>query len=127
MLLRKSLLWFGLVVPLALASAARAEDNLARARELFRQGKTDFDLGQFDQAIAAWQEAYQYKREPLFLYNIAQAYRQSGNTQRALFFYKRYLLTAPHAPNRADVQEKIALLQEVLDEQAHAKDMPPSD
>jgi hypothetical protein len=94
---------------------ARADDA-GKARELFTQGNTFFDLGQFDKAIDAWQHGYQLKNDPGFLYNIGQAYRMTGDAEKAIFFYKRYLINAPKAKNRPEVEQKIDALQKQLEE-----------
>jgi hypothetical protein len=106
------------------ATIARADDA-QKARELFTQGNTYFDLGQFDKAIDAWQNGYQLKNDPGFLYNIAQAYRTMGEAQKAVFFYKRYLSNSPKAHNRSEVEQKIEALQKQLSVQEQAKGLPP--
>jgi hypothetical protein len=106
------------------ATTARADDA-QRARDLFTQGNTYFDLGQFDKAIDAWQNGYQLKNDPGFLYNIAQAYRTMGDAQKAIFFYKRYLSNSPKARNRLEVEQKIEALQKQLSLQEQAKGLPP--
>jgi hypothetical protein len=103
-----------------MATTARADDA-QQARELFTQGNTFFDLGQFDKAIDAWQKGYQLKNDPGFLYNIAQAYRVLTDAQKAIFFYKRYLSNAPKAHNREEVEQKIEALQKQLSAQEPAK------
>ena len=100
---------------LAGAGPARAEDA-QKARELFQQGTTYYDLGQFDKAIEAWQAGYREKADPGFLYNIAQAYRVAGDPQKAIFFYKGYLRNSPKAHNRVEVEQKIAALQKQIDD-----------
>jgi hypothetical protein len=108
------------------ASPARAAgDDAQKARDLFTQGNTFFDLGQFDKAIEAWQQGYQLHPDPGFLYNIAQAYRTMGDAQKAIFFYKRYLSNAPKAHNRGEVEQKIDALQKQLSLQEQAKGLPP--
>ncbi|MFL5304214.1 MAG: tetratricopeptide repeat protein [Polyangia bacterium] len=106
---------------LAFGVPARADDA-GTARELFTQGNTFYDLGQFDKAIDAWQRGYQLKNDPGFLYNIGQAYRTTGDAEKAIFFYKRYLINAPKAKNRAEVEQKIEALQKQIDE----RQAPPS-
>jgi hypothetical protein len=113
------------IVLLTLAAGAARADDADKARELFTQGNTFFDLGQFDKAIDAWQQGYQLKNDPGFLYNIAQAYRTMGDAQKAVFFYKRYLSNAPKAHNRSEVEQKIAALQQQLSAQEQAKGLPP--
>jgi|HubBroStandDraft_6_1064221.scaffolds.fasta_scaffold87235_3 hypothetical protein len=104
--------------------SARADDA-QQARDLFTQGNTFYDLGQFDRAIDAWQKGYQLKNDPGFLYNIAQAYRVMEDAQKAIFFYKRYLSNAPKAHNREEVEQKIDALQKQLSAQDQAKQIPP--
>ncbi len=110
------------VVFLVLGARVARADDAAKARELFTQGNTFFDLGQFDKAIDAWQRGYQLKNDPGFLYNIGQAYRTMGDPEKAIFFYKRYLINAPKAKNRTEVEEKIDALQKQIDE----RQAPPS-
>jgi hypothetical protein len=100
------------------ASPARAGEDAEKARQLFAQGSKYYDIGQFDKAIEAWQQGYDQKPDPGFLYNIAQAYRQKQDAQRAIFFYKGYLRNSPKAQNRADVEQKIAALQKQVDQAA---------
>jgi hypothetical protein len=107
----------------ASAGVARAEDA-QKARDLFQQGTTYYDLGQFDKAIEAWQAGYREKADPGFLYNIAQAYRVAGDPQKAIFFYKGYLRNSPKAHNRVEVEQKIAALQKQVDEPAPPKPAP---
>jgi hypothetical protein len=124
-----------LVLSLALAPAAvRAEEparaptskeaaDTQRAKELFQQGTTLFNLGEFDKAIEAWQEGYKQKSDPGFLYNIGQAYRLKGDATKAIFFYRGYLRTSPKAANRAEIEAKIAALQK---DEPKAAVVPPA-
>lgn len=109
-----------LALAVLLSGRARAEDT-QRARELFQEGTTFFDVGQFDKAIDAWQRGYKEKSDPGFLYNIAQAYRLSGDPAKAIFFYRGFLRNSPRAPNRAEIEQKIAALQKQIAEQEHAR------
>jgi hypothetical protein len=114
--------------PAALPSAAWAQthaDDTARAKELFQQGTTLFDLGEFDKAIEAWQQGYKEKPDPGFLYNIGQAYRLKGDSQKAIFFYRGYLRNSPKAANRADIEAKIAALQKSAGEPKPATPAAP--
>jgi hypothetical protein len=100
---------------LALAAAPAEAQDAEKARQLFQQGSKYYDLGQFDKAIEAWQQGYDQKPDPGFLYNIAQAYRQKQDATKAIFFYKGYLRNSPKAQNRVEVEKKIAELQKQLD------------
>jgi len=100
---------------LAVAAAPAQAQDAEKARQLFQQGSKYYDLGQFDKAIEAWQQGYDQKPDPGFLYNIAQAYRQKQDAAKAIFFYKGYLRNSPKAHNRAEVEQKITALQKQLD------------
>ena len=114
------------VLALALLPAvARGADDTQRAKQLFTQGTTLFNLGEFDKAIEAWQQGYKEKPDPGFLYNIGQAYRLKGDAAKAIFFYRGYLRNAPKAPNRAEVEAKIAVLQKEVTEPKPAPTATP--
>jgi hypothetical protein len=109
-----------------LAGAARGDEASKRARDAYNQGTAFFSLGQWDKAIESWTSGYQLKPDPIFLYNIAQAYRLAENHERALFFYKSFLNSAPRAPNRDEVREKIEQLQKLIEEKRSTLEMPPN-
>jgi tetratricopeptide (TPR) repeat protein len=94
-----------------LTSSARAQENVAAAREHFLKGTKAFDLGLYEDAIKEYMSAYQIKDDPAFLYNIAQAHRLAGHDAEALRFYRMYLTRAPDAPNRAQVEARISELR----------------
>jgi tetratricopeptide (TPR) repeat protein len=108
---------------LAVAAAPAQGEDAEKARQLFQQGSKYYDLAEFDKAIEVWQQGYDQKPDPGFLYNIAQAYRQKQDATKAIFFYKGYLRNSPKAHNRAEVEQKIAALQKQLDSAATA---PPT-
>jgi tetratricopeptide (TPR) repeat protein len=111
--LRVTLLLALLATWLALAGTAAAQDEkkLKEARERYEKGQAAYNLGRFDEAIAEFEKGYIAKPDPVFLFNIAQSYRQISNFDKAIFFYKRYLGTAKDAPNRADVEHRIVELE----------------
>jgi hypothetical protein len=68
-------------------------------------------MGDFDGAIRAFTQGYALRPKPLFLFNIAQAYRKSGRDLSALSFYEKFLLAAPDSPYRPETQAYIAYLR----------------
>jgi tetratricopeptide (TPR) repeat protein len=80
------------------------------ARSSFERGVKEYNLGHFEAAAAEFEKAYQLDPVPIFLFNMAQSFRQLGNVERALFFYRRYL-ESPDIPDRADVERRIAELE----------------
>jgi len=104
-----------LIALLLVAGTARADwDGDATARNLYQRGMAHFQLEEYELAIQLWQQAYRLKPAPELLYDIAQAYHFSS--EKALAFYKKFLLLEPNAPNRADVERQIAQLERVLKE-----------
>jgi tetratricopeptide (TPR) repeat protein len=112
-------------VLLALAPRA-AHADAKSAKPFYDRGITHYNLGHFAEAIAEFEKAYQEDPAPILLFNIAQAHRQSGNAERAIFFYRRFLEGKPDAPNKADVQKRIAELEEIVRRQNESKAQPPS-
>jgi tetratricopeptide (TPR) repeat protein len=107
-----------LLVCLAVGSAAtpvRADDARSAARRHFEQGTSLYDIGKFREAAHEYEEAYKAKNDPALLYNIGQAYRLGGEAQAAMTAYHAYLRRLPTAPNRAQVEEHLSVLQRQLD------------
>jgi tetratricopeptide (TPR) repeat protein len=102
---------------LALSAPARAgadDPDTRAARAQFQRGEAAYQQGRFDQALSAYQAAYAAKPLPGFLFNVAQCYRNLGNDERAVFFYRRYLSLDPKTDNRALVEQLIAESQKRL-------------
>ncbi len=112
------------VVASLVGSVAQAQDVNA-ARALFISGSKHFDLGEYDQALADFKEAYRIKEDPVLLYNIAQCQRLLKHDEEALRAYKTFLHRAPDSPVRAEVEQRIAALEEAIDARKRATSMPP--
>jgi tetratricopeptide (TPR) repeat protein len=113
------------LIILVLSPCAHAEDRQL-AREHFQRGSKAFALGAYDEAIAEYSAAYRIKDDPALLYNIAQAHRLASHAPEALRFYKMYLSLVPKAPNRDEIESKIAELQKLAEQQKKtATEMPP--
>lgn len=98
----------------AASPAASPEPDAAATAQLdehVAQGHRLYQLGQYQGAIGEYRRAYELKAEPRFLEQIAEAYRQLGGTEQALFYYDRYLAAAPDAPDRTAVEVKVAELE----------------
>jgi tetratricopeptide (TPR) repeat protein len=102
------------VLALALAATSDAGAGEKEALQHFERGQTHYNLGRFDEAIAEFERAYEMKPDPIFLFNIAQAHRLARHTERAIFFYRRYLALDPRAKSRAEIEEHLAALEAEL-------------
>jgi tetratricopeptide (TPR) repeat protein len=81
------------------------------ARSEYDKGTTAYNLGQFDQAVAAFTRAYELDPAPILLFNIAQAHWKKGDRERALFFYRRFLEADPGTDQRERVEARIRELE----------------
>lgn len=91
----------------------------------FEAGKTAYRLKDFDVAVNEWREGYKLNADPVFLFNIAQAYREKRLFTEAIDFYTSYLRERPNARNAKTVEKRIAEMKEALAQQQKAAEKPP--
>ena len=86
-----------ILIALALAPAARAYADPPDAATLYdEEGKRHYDIGEYTAAITSWKQSYLLSNEPLLLFNLAQAYRLSGDyCAQANRFYLNYKRAVP--------------------------------
>jgi tetratricopeptide (TPR) repeat protein len=102
------------ILPLLVAILAVNPDahaDVANAKAHYERGQALYQLGEYRRALDEFKEAHIEKADPALLYNIAQCYRQLGDTENALAFYRRYLSFGPEGPLRADVERRIQELE----------------
>ena len=75
------------------------------------QGRRLYLLGRYQDAIGEYRRAYELRADPQFLFQIAEAYRQLGATEQALFYYERYLAGAAAGPDRAVAEQRVAEIE----------------
>lgn len=101
-----------LAVALCAGSALGQEDEATvRAKELFKKAEVHFSLGEFEKALRLYKEAYKTKPLPELLFNIGQCHRNMDQCERALFFFRQFLVRFPDAPNRKDVEQLIRICE----------------
>ncbi|WP_163989502.1 tetratricopeptide repeat protein [Pyxidicoccus caerfyrddinensis] len=114
--IRSASSWLLIALPLFAAAASAAppkpgaaskEDPKSAARVLFDYAQREYDLGNFNDALSGYSEAYRLVPEPALLFNIGQCHRQLGQYERAAFFYRRYLALDPESPDAPLVNELI--------------------
>lgn len=110
------------------AEAERTATPAEIGRAHFDLGVKAYNLGHFSEAIAEFEKAYQADPAAIMLFNIAQSHRHLGNTEQALFFYRRYLEQAPpDAPNRSEVEARTKALAQSLEQERDHKQKPPAE
>jgi tetratricopeptide (TPR) repeat protein len=104
--------------------ADRRAEAIARAH--YRKAMQLYDLGRFDEAIHELEAAYEYQEDVSYIFNLAQAHRRAGNLGKALELYRTYLRKAPNAPDRTEVERRIAVLESATAQSSPAPDAAPS-
>ena len=108
---------------------AVAQDDTAGQRAageaLLQAGKAAYDAGHFSDAQRDFEQALARLGRPTIHYDIGQAAERAGDNTRALAAFRDYLSALPNAPNRAEVEARIDLLQTALSEPQPA-DLSPT-
>ncbi|MBK8012679.1 MAG: TonB-dependent receptor [Deltaproteobacteria bacterium] len=101
-----------LVLLIAFAVSSVSERAWAGAKEdarrHFANGMALVDAGQYAEGIELLKKAYELKPHRNVLFNIARAYVQKGDVDRAIEYFERYLETAP--PDADKVRAMLAEL-----------------
>ena len=89
----------------------QADDPTTKAaRARFQEGVDFFDKGQYEQARAAFLQAYALKRHPAVLVNLAQSCLKSNHALEAAKYYQQYLKEAQNLTpaQKADAEKGLA-------------------
>jgi hypothetical protein len=114
----------GLFGPSA-ASAQDAADARTRARAAYTEGQRLFEAGDFPGALAKFEEAYAIVSNPVVLLGVASAQERLGRLPEARATLERYLRERADAPDRADVERRIAALPAPAPAPAAEEAAPP--
>jgi tetratricopeptide (TPR) repeat protein len=93
----------------------------APADDLRASGLRAYAVGRYDQAIEAFQQAYQLDPTPDLLYALAQAQRMKGDCRAAAVSYRAYLRTGPSERSAAPARQNLERCEQEL-----AKPAPPT-
>jgi tetratricopeptide (TPR) repeat protein len=86
-----------------LCSVAHADDPRAEAQKHYQVGRVAFGKGQFREALAEFQKAYESAPIPDLLYNIGRCQEELGDPGAAAKSYERYLAAKPDAHERDEL------------------------
>jgi tetratricopeptide (TPR) repeat protein len=114
-----SALLLGLLPVCAYAQTAAPTANDQLAREHFVRGRDAFSQGDFAVAAREFDQAYQLSRRPQLLYNIGSAYERLHNWNEANIALHRYLELVPDAPDRAEVEARLRIIEMELEHASH--------
>jgi hypothetical protein len=91
---------------------AEGSGDVREARRHMEAGQEFFLQEEWQSAADEFMAAYNSRPHTAFLYNAALAYHRLGDATHALELYRRYLQDAPESRDRADVEERIRLLEQ---------------
>jgi hypothetical protein len=103
-------------VLLATASPALAKkksNHRTHAQDILKEGAKLYDQGDFDGALAKFNQAYEKFPSPKIFFNLGQVYRGLGRDIDALQSYERFLAEAknPPATSRREAEDQVVLLR----------------
>ena len=104
----------GLILPLLSMSIAVAQDDGQVAKQFYLNGKMLFEEERYEEAIIAWEKAYEASEKPVILYNIAIAHEKLESYQQAIDTLYRYRIYASQE-EQEDLVVKIAELKVKLE------------
>src|SRR5690606_30939982 len=112
-----------LVALVLLSASAAAQDNTARARDLFAAGVAAYEDGQFLHAAQAFVEAHRLIQKPQLLFSAAQAFRRQFDSdgdqkslRMAVKYYGDYLAAVKEGGRRVDAARALGELRPLLRE-----------
>ena len=107
------------------------------ADDWYKEGENQYNLGNFDKAVDAFKQAFSLEnsesRKAVYLFNVAQSYRQANDCKNAYFFYKRFLSlkdadTSKPLPatTRKQVEDRISELEACAQQAVSISKKPPN-
>lgn len=125
------------LVHIAGASApatAQNADALKKAQDAFDKAQQDYIAGNYDDAAAGFQAAYEARPYSQFLYNVGASYHMKGKKTSdakaytsAVEFYRKYLSSDPQAADKARIEKTILVLENEAKRLASLPATPPVD
>lgn len=106
-----------LLAALSIASTplrAHAEDGRSAAKAEYQKATAAYGLGNYVDAAAHYEKAFELRADQALLYNAAQAHRLGGNKSRAVLLYRNYLRLYPRGVRRQDASRHLADLEAAL-------------
>lgn len=92
------------------------EDSGEKAETLYKEGTAAFEAGKFEEALAAFTEAYNLSGEPGLVFNLAVCSEQTGNVEKAIAYYQLYLEENPDASDAGEVKKRLEILKTPVQE-----------
>lgn len=104
------------------AASARAQGGADEARKYFNIGAKAYQQGNYDDALAAFREAYRISQRPGLLFSMAQSHRMQyfrsnkpEDLKQSIALYREYLKKDPAGSRKGDSEQALAALVPILE------------
>ena len=98
------------------SARAQSEGGTDLAETHFKAASAYYNQGKYQKALEEFNEAYRLMPLPEITFNIAQCHERLGDLEKAIETYKKYIEEKPDAKDIQAVKDKIASLEERLEE-----------
>ena len=110
-----------------LLTVGMAHADVNKAKQLYGEARTQYNLNEFAKALDLFKRAYQEHADPAFLFNIAQCERALGRYDDAEKSYRAYLRESPELPDERTSEVKALIgAMAAAAQQQRANPSPPS-
>ncbi len=92
------------------------------------QAVEKFEAKEYEEAVELFEQAYDLQPEPNYLFNIGRIYEESGNLEKAVEYYERFV-KEPAVPleSREQGLERLRVLRAILKETAPEDEPEPEE
>ncbi|MBW2276191.1 MAG: hypothetical protein JRF63_01795 [Deltaproteobacteria bacterium] len=87
------------------------EVDLEQAKVKYEEGKGHYEAKKYEEALAAFTEAYNLSNKPDLLFNLGVCSEKLEQDKKAIAYYELYLEETPGAPDRDDVTARLEALK----------------
>src|ERR1700755_1652193 len=113
--------WMAICALAVQPAHAQPVDALKKAEAASDKAQLDYLQGKYDEAAQGFIDAHAARAFPQFLYNAGASYHMKGKKasdpdayQKAVDAYQNYLKEDPQAPDKAQVEKAIGVLQDEI-------------
>ncbi len=112
-----------LTVPSTAGAAPKAREitSVDSIRRFMEKGQALFVTGQYSKSAEVFEAGYEMHPYSAFLFNAGVAYEKADRLADALSRFKKYAEVDPNAPDSAEVQKRIARIEQALVDQNQAE------
>lgn len=97
----------------SVSAQTSAEPRQGDARALFRQGEASYRLGNYEDAVDAWNRAFALDARPRIQFNLSQAFERLGRLQDAVTALETYVqATPPEDPLYGEASARLSALRQ---------------